>query len=295
VIAEPSRIVPGSRDVAAVESRIRDVPLSEEALPVMRLAVPPGVTPSRLTVFWAEEDTRTREPFPLPGVASEPRVIEPIGRLPLAVIAEFSPRIRLSLAVRMMSLPIRGTPSLSRVRFSVEVETVMLPWLWVRTPPMSSESAPKLFKSEEERARIPGAPPVPVVLIRMSTGLLMSMSAPRAEAGVVAATAPAMEKFVEAVYERIPASIGRRGTGISREVATSVKNLLAVNSWYSARWRKVLAEATSKEPMLVGPLRLGSRLLARYPETMEERSAFVEGLAGLPVRGVTRNAPGRSA
>ena len=81
----------------------------------------------------------------------------------------------------------------------VEVETVMPPWLWVRTPPMSKESAPKLLRSEEERVKVPGAPPVPEALMRMSTGLLMSMRAPRAEVGVVAETAPAMEKFAEAV------------------------------------------------------------------------------------------------
>jgi hypothetical protein len=199
--------------------------------------------------------------------------------------------MRFSRAVRMMSLPVSGAPSLSRVRFLVEVETVMPPWLWVRMPPMSRESAPKLLRSEEESVRMPGAPPVPVALMRMSTGLLISMRAPRAEAGVVAATAPAMEKSVEAVKERMPASDGRRGTGISREVATSVKNLLAVSSWYTARWRKVAAGATSKLAMVVEPVREGSRLLARYPVTMEEPSGCVEGLAGVPVRGVTRNAP----
>ena len=111
--------------------------------------------------------------------------------------------------------------------------------------------------------REPGVPPDPVALIRMSTGLLTSMRAPRAEAGVVAATAPLREKEEEAVKERIPALDGRRGTGISRDVATSVKNLLAVTSRYSARWRKVVDGAISKFAMLVGPVRERLRLFER--------------------------------
>ena len=86
-----------------------------------------------------------------------------------------------------MSEPVSGVPALSTVRFRVVTATVVPVGPNVRWPPTSRLSALKLFNCEALSTRVPGAPPVPVALMRMSPGLFRSTRLPRPPGGATEA------------------------------------------------------------------------------------------------------------
>ena len=144
----PLRMAFGSRLVAAVESRMREPPVSLVLAPRLRMVPIPGVTPVRVMVEFSLPETRTMEPLPEPGVFAAPMMMGSVVEVPVAVISEPSARVRLLRAARMMSLPIRGEPALLRVRLLVETVAVLFS---PRCPPMRRLWAPKLLRRPVDR------------------------------------------------------------------------------------------------------------------------------------------------
>ena len=159
-------------------------------------------TPRRMMVPPVLPLTRSNVPSPLPATAGSPSSKFSTGPEPVPCTAAPLARVRFSRETKMISDPVKGLPALSTVRFLVATATVFPAALEVRRPPISRLSALKLFSCGALSTRVPGVPPLPVALIRILPGLLISTRLPRPPAGGTALTRPSIIRLVVALKER---------------------------------------------------------------------------------------------